>query len=190
MGYPGLVMLMFLENVFPPIPSELIVPLAGFFSTTGDMTLWGVVIAGTLGSVLGALPLYYLGRAAGEDRLRRWCDRHGKWIGVSGHDLDKSKRWFDRHGSKAVLLCRLIPGFRSYISIPAGMARMPIPQFLLYSTIGSAAWTTVLALAGRALGANYEQVEKVVGPLSTAIVVAIVLAIVVRVVRQHRRSPA
>lgn len=189
-SYPGLVLLMFLENVFPPIPSELIVPLAGFFSTTGELTLVGIIIAGTLGTVLGALPLYYLGRVAGEDRLRRWCDRHGRWLGVSGADITKSKRWFDRHGAKAVLFCRIVPGIRSFISIPAGIAKMPLPQFLLYSTVGSAAWTTVLALAGRALGSNYEQVEKVVGPISTAVLVGIVLAIVIRAVRQQRHRAA
>jgi len=189
-SYPGLVLLMFLENVFPPIPSELIVPLAGFFSTTGDMTLWGIIIAGTVGSVLGALPLYYLGRVAGEERLRRWCDRHGKWLGVSGNDIDKSKRWFDRHGAKAVLFCRIVPGIRSFIPIPAGLAKMPIPAFLLYSTLGSAVWTTLLALAGRALGNNYEQVEKVVGPISTAVLVGIVVTIVARAIRQHRHSHA
>lgn len=186
-SYPGLVLLMFLENVFPPIPSELIVPLAGFFSTTGDMSVAGIIIAGTLGTVLGALPLYYLGRIAGEERLRRWCDRHGHWIGVSGRDLDKSKRWFDRHGAKAVLFCRIVPGIRSFISIPAGLVGMPLPQFLLYSTIGSAVWTTVLALAGRALGNNYEQVEKVVGPVSTTVLIGIVAAIAIRAIRQHRR---
>jgi membrane protein DedA with SNARE-associated domain len=132
-SYAGLVFLMFVENVFPPIPSELIVPLAGFFSTTGELTLPGVIVAATAGAVLGALPLYWLGRVAGHARLRRWCERHGKWIGVSARDLDKSKGWFDRHGPKAVLLCRLVPGIRSFISIPAGMAEMPVPKFLLYT---------------------------------------------------------
>jgi membrane protein DedA with SNARE-associated domain len=189
-SYAGLIFLMFLENVFPPIPSELIVPLAGFFSTTGELSLTGIIIAGTIGSVLGGLPLYYLGRRAGEDRVRRWCDRHGKWIGVSARDIDKSKEWFERHGTKAVLICRVIPGARSLISLPAGLAHMPVGQFVLYSTIGSAVWTTALAFAGRALGRNYEDVEKFVGPVSTAVVVGIVGTIVYRAIREHTRTHA
>jgi membrane protein DedA with SNARE-associated domain len=187
-SYAGLVFLMFLENVFPPIPSELIVPLAGFYATTGQLTLVGIIIAGTIGSVLGGLPLFYLGHRAGEERVRRWCDRHGKWIGVTGRDLDKSKHWFERHGPKAVLICRVIPGARSLISLPAGIARMPLAQFIVYSTIGSAAWTTALAFAGRALGRNYEQVEHVVGPISTAVVAGIVGTILFRAFRQHQQT--
>lgn len=187
-SYAGVVFLMFLENVFPPIPSELIMPLAGFFSTRGELSLVGIIAAGTFGSVLGALPLYYAGKLAGPERLRRWCERHGKWVGFSGHDLDKSRAWFDRHGAKTVLLCRMVPGVRSLISVPAGVARMPLGRFLLYTTIGSAAWSAILAGAGKALGGNYEQVERVIGPISTGIVVAIVATILVRAVRQHRRQ--
>lgn len=189
-SYAGVAFLMFLENVFPPIPSELIMPLAGFYSSNGEFSLWGVIVAGTVGSVVGGLPLYFLGTHAGEERIRRWCDRHGKWIGISGRDLDKSKRWFSRHGAKAVFLCRLVPGVRSLISLPAGLARMPLTPYLIYSTLGSALWTTALALAGRGLGQNYDQVEKAVGPISTAVVVGIVLTIVVRAIRQHRHARA
>jgi membrane protein DedA with SNARE-associated domain len=187
-SYPGLVFLMFLENVFPPIPSELIMPLAGFFSTQGSLSLTGIVIAGSLGSVLGALPLYYAGKSLGEIRLRRWCERHGHWIGVSERDLDRSRSWFKRHGAKTVLLCRLVPGVRSLISIPAGIAEMKVGLFLLYTTIGSVVWSTFLAVAGRALGASYEKVEHVIGPISTIVVVAIVTSIVVRGIRQRRRA--
>lgn len=186
-SYPGIVFLMFLENVFPPIPSELIMPLAGFFSTEGKLNLLGIIAAGTLGSVLGAVPLYYLGKVAGEARIRRWCDRHGHWIGVSGDDLTKSKKWFERHGTKTVLLCRLIPGIRSLISIPAGIAEMNLIKFLAYTTLGSAVWTAALAGAGRSLGAKYEAVEHVIGPISTAIVVGIILTLVIRGIRQRRR---
>ncbi len=186
-SYLGVLFLMFLENVFPPIPSELIMPLAGFFSTQGDMSFAGIVAAGTTGSVLGAIALFYLGRWAGEERLRRFVERHGHWIVVSVDDLDKSRAWFDRHGAKAVLLCRMVPGVRSLISIPAGLARMSMVTFLLLTTIGSAVWTAALAYAGRALGSNYEQVEHVIGPVSTAIMVAIILALVIRGVRQYRK---
>jgi membrane protein DedA with SNARE-associated domain len=179
---------MFLENVFPPIPSELIMPLAGFFSTQGSLSLAGIVVAGTLGSVLGALPLYYAGKSLGEVRLRRWCARHGHWIGVSERDLDRSRSWFQRHGAKTVLLCRLVPGVRSLISVPAGIAEMKVGLFLLYTTIGSSVWSTLLAVAGRALGARYEKVEHVIGPISTVVVVTIVISIAVRGIRQRRRA--
>ena len=188
-SYPGIVFLMFLENVFPPIPSELIIPLAGFVSTQGKLSVIGVVTAGTLGSVLGALILYFLGRRIGAAKLRAWCDAHGRWIGLSRADLDKSDRWFERHGAKTVLLGRLVPGVRSLISIPAGVSRMEFGVFLLFTTIGSAVWTTALAVAGRLLGRNYEQVEHIIGPVSTAIVVGIVLMLVIRGIRNARTSP-
>jgi membrane protein DedA with SNARE-associated domain len=186
-SYPGIVFLMFLENVFPPIPSELIIPLSGFVSTQGKLTLTGVIVAGTLGAVIGAVLLYYLGRKIGGERLRRWCDAHGRWIGLSRSDLDKSDTWFERHGAKTVLFGRLVPGVRSLISIPAGVSSLKMPVFLFYTTIGSAAWTAALAVAGRLLGRNYEQVEHVIGPISTAIVVGIVVTLLIRGFRQRRR---
>ena len=189
-SYAGIVFLMLVENVFPPIPSELIMPLAGFVSTRGEMSFVGIILAGTLGSVLGALPLYYLGRYMGEERLRRWVERRGHWIGVSTGDLEKSQRWFERHGGKTVLICRIIPGIRSLISIPAGVARMNLPLFLLYTTIGAAAWTAALAYAGRRLGENYEAVEKYIGPASGIILGGLLLAFIVRAIRQHRRRHA
>jgi membrane protein DedA with SNARE-associated domain len=163
-------------------------PLAGFISTQSKLSLPWVILAGTVGSVLGAIPLYYLGHCAGEDRLRRWAKRHGRWIGISVKDLDKSKIWFERHGGKTVLLCRLIPGVRSLISIPAGFVRMNFATFLVYTTIGSAVWSGVLAGAGRALGSNYGKIEHVIGPISTAVVAGIVLTLIVRGIRQSRAA--
>ena len=186
-SYAGVVFLMVLENIFPPIPSELIMPLAGFVSTQGQMTFFGIVMAGTAGSVLGALPLYYLGRWVGEKRMRHWIDRHGHWLALSTSDLDKANRWFQRHGGKTVLLCRVIPGVRSIISIPAGFAHMTMPLFLVYTTFGSAVWTTALAWAGARLGQNYHEVEKYVGPVSTVVIAGIVGAFVIRVLRQRAR---
>ena len=132
LGYLGIGLLMFLENIFPPIPSELIMPLAGFTAAQGRLSFWGAVAAGIVGSVLGQLPLYYLGRLAGEEQLKRWADRYGKWLTVSHEEIERAKGWFDHHGGKAVFLCRLIPGIRSLISIPAGMAKMHLLAFLLY----------------------------------------------------------
>lgn len=176
---------MVLENVFPPIPSELIIPLSGFVSTQGRLSIAGVIIAGTLGSVIGAIVLYYVGKGIGAKRLRSWTQSHGRWIGLSTRDLDKSDGWFLRHGAKTVLLGRLVPGVRSLISIPAGVAGLDFRVFLLYTTLGSAIWTAGLAFAGRLLGRNYEQVEHVVGPVSTAVVVGIIVVLVVRGVRNR-----
>ena len=187
-SYAGVVFLMFLENVFPPIPSELIMPLAGFFSVASGLSVTGVIVAGTAGSVLGSVPLYFAGRLTGHARLRRWCDRYGKWIGFTGHDLDNSRTWFERHGNKAVLLGRVVPGVRSLISVPAGMSRMNLGVFLSYTTLGSAVWSAALAFAGRALEGNYERVEKIISPISTAIVAGIVLFILYRAIREHRRA--
>lgn len=157
-GYFGIVFLMFVENVFPPIPSEFIMPLAGFMAADEKFSLVGVIAAGTLGSVLGALPLYYLGAKVGEDRLKRFAERHGRWLTLSPEDIDKSKKWFDRHGAKAVLFCRLVPGIRSFISIPAGFNQMHLASFLLFTSIGAGIWTTLLAVAGYALRANFGQI--------------------------------
>jgi membrane protein DedA with SNARE-associated domain len=146
-GYVGLVLLMVLENVFPPIPSEVIVPLAGFMATQDRLSLLGVILAGTLGSVLGALPLYYLGRKIGDERLKSFADRHGRWLTLSRQDLDSAQQWFDRRGGLAVFLCRLVPGVRSLISIPAGIEGMPLAIFLLYTTLANldkGSWTPVV----------------------------------------------
>ena len=179
---------MFLENVFPPIPSELVMPLAGFTSSEGGLSLWGVVAAGTAGSVLGAVPLYYLGRVFGEERLAAWADRHGKWLALSGRDVRNADAWFDRHGSRVVLFARLVPGVRSLISIPAGMSNMNMVKFLLYTALGTGVWAGLLAYLGRLLGNNYERVGTYLGPVSYVVLGALVLAAVVWVVR--RRSQA
>ena len=171
-GYLGVVFLMFLENVFPPIPSELVMPLAGFVTgrEDGTMSFVGVVLAGTAGSVLGALPLYALGRYASEDRLVRWADKYGKWLTLSGEDIKKADAWFDRHGTKAVLLGRLVPGVRSLVSIPAGSSGMNMVPFLLYTALGTGVWAAALAYAGRLLGENYERVGDYVGPVSYVVI--------------------
>ena len=157
-GYFGIVFLMFVENVFPPIPSEFIMPLAGFMVTDEKFSLVGVIVAGTLGSVLGALPLYYLGAKLGEERLKRFATRHGRWLTFSPEDVDKSKEWFERHGAKAVLFCRLVPGVRSFISIPAGFNRMNLASFLFFTTVGAGVWTSLLAYAGYVLGTNFRRI--------------------------------
>ncbi len=182
-SYAGLVFLMFAENVFPPIPSEVIVPLAGYLVSRGEMMFVGVVIAGTFGSVLGAVLLYALGRKLGERRLKAFTDRYGRWLTLSRRDLDRAKGWFDRHGMVAVFFCRLVPGLRSLISIPAGIARMSFAPFLACTLIGSALWTAALAWIGYLLGSNFDKVETYLDPVTWVVFGAIGLAYLVRVIR-------
>jgi membrane protein DedA with SNARE-associated domain len=179
-GYFGIVFLMFLENIFPPIPSEFIMPLAGFMASKEQRTLSGVVLAGTIGSVLGALALYYAGYFIGEQRLKRLIDKYGSWLTISLEDLERAKGWFAKHGRLAVLVCRLVPGIRSLISIPAGIARMPLVSFLFYTAIGSGFWTALLAYGGYVLGDKFQQVEKYLNPVSYVVLLAIALIYVKR----------
>ena len=182
-GYIGIVALMFIENVFPPIPSELIMPLAGYVTTQGKLSLVGVIVAGTAGSVLGALPLYYLGRFIDAERLKSFADRHGRWFALSRDDLTKAERWFKRRGGTAVFLCRLIPGVRSMISIPAGIYRMELIRFLVYTSAGAAIWTTLLAYLGLLLGNNFTKVGEYLDPISWGVLAIIAVWYVVRVAR-------
>lgn len=184
----GVGLLMLLENVFPPIPSELIMPLAGFVAARGEMGLVAAILAGTVGSLAGATLWYAVGRAVGADRLRRWSAHHGRWLTLSPEDVDRACAWFDRHGAGAVFFGRLVPTVRTLISVPAGLARMPLPKFLLWSGLGSLAWTSLLAIAGYLLGARYQQVEHWINPLSTAVVAAIVAAYLWRVATWKRRG--
>ncbi|HEY9695380.1 MAG TPA: DedA family protein [Oculatellaceae cyanobacterium] len=188
LGYLGIGLLMFLENLFPPIPSELIMPLAGFTVARGKMELAPVILAGVIGTILGALPWYYVGKLVGEDNLKRLADKYGKWISVSSRDIEKADNWFDKHGEKAVLFCRLVPGVRTLISLPAGISGMPLVPFLIYSTIGTALWVSLLTFAGYALGDNYELVDEYLGPVSKIVFVGLVVAFVVWVVNKRRKK--
>ena len=188
LGYLGIGLLMFLENLFPPIPSELIMPLAGFTVAKGRMELAPVILAGVIGTILGALPWYYVGKLVGEDNLKRLADKYGKWISVSSRDIDKADNWFDKHGEKAVLFCRLVPGVRTLISLPAGISGMPLVPFLIYSTIGTALWVSLLTFAGYALGDNYEIVEEYFGPVSKIVFVLLIVAFVIWVVNKRKKK--
>jgi membrane protein DedA with SNARE-associated domain len=164
MGIYGVALVMAIENVVLPLPSELIMTLGGFAASRGRMSLAGVIIAGTAGSVLGALPLYYLARMAGEDKLKHWVSKHGHWLLLRPRDLDKPARWFARHGSFAVIIGQLIPGVRGLISLPAGYAKMNVLAFLLYNFIGTVVWCAVLAYIGQQLGVHYQVVHEYLGP--------------------------
>lgn len=187
LGYVGIGLLMFLENLFPPIPSELIMPLAGFTAAQGKMQLFPAIAAGVIGTVLGAFPWYYLGKVVSEERIKGWADRYGKWLGISGADIDKANRWFDRHGKKAVLLCRMVPGVRTLISLPAGINAMPMLPFLLFSTIGTILWVTLLTMTGYFLGNNYELVDKYLAPVSKIVAVTLVIALIIWIIRKRTK---
>jgi membrane protein DedA with SNARE-associated domain len=182
-GYAGVVLLMAIESLFPPIPSEVIMPLAGYMATRGEFSLFWVVVAGTVGAVLGAMPLYYAGARLGEERLKEFTDSHGRWLTVSRRDVDRASRWFDRHGAAAVFFCRLVPGLRSLISLPAGIKGMGLGRFTFYTTAGSALWTSLLTVAGYALGASFQLVGEYLDPVSWVVFTLIVLFYVARVVR-------
>ncbi|CAM3278498.1 membrane protein DedA, SNARE-associated domain [Paracoccus aminovorans] len=182
-GYLGVLALMVAENVFPPIPSEVIMPLAGFLAGSGRMSLTLTIVVGTLGSVLGTLMWYYIGLWFGEERLKRFAARHGRLLTLSPSDIDAAHGWFLRHGAMAVFFGRMIPAIRTLISVPAGLARMPMWKFLLYTTAGSALWTGILTFAGLMLHENYALVADWVDPLSKLVVVVVVAVYVWRVIR-------
>ena len=153
---------MFLENIIPPIPSEIIMPLGGFFVYKGILNFYILVIFGLLGTVLGALPWYYLGKLLNEKRLEGFVESKGKFLGITSDDLAKSKFWFDKYGVSLVFWGRLIPGIRTLISVPAGVELMPLKKFLIWTTLGSLIWVIALSFAGYAFGENYVLIESYV----------------------------
>ncbi|VUD41340.1 Inner membrane protein YqjA [Thalassocella blandensis] len=182
-GYFGILFLMLAENVFPPIPSEVIMPLAGYLVSKESMNMIMVVAAGTVGTMLGAYVLYFVGAKMGKDRLTQWSEKYGRWFAITPKDIDKTQHWFDKHGSSTVLFCRLIPGMRSLISVPAGLVEMPLLKFSLYTLIGTIAWTSLLAYIGLVLGQEFEQAKDYIGPVSTAVVIGLLGFYLYRVIR-------
>ncbi|WP_219602225.1 DedA family protein [Nonomuraea indica] len=176
LGAPGAGIAIALENLFPPLPSEVVLPLAGFTSSRGDMGLIDVLVFTTLGSVLGALALYWVGALLGRDRVLAIA---AKMPLVKPSDIEKTEAWFLKHGRMTVFFGRMIPIFRSLISVPAGVERMPLPTFLALTTAGSAIWNTAFVLAGYALGEQWELVEAYVGVGSKVVLGLVALAVVV-----------
>lgn len=179
-GYLGIFMLMVAENVFPPIPSELIMPFAGYAAADGRLSTAGVMLAGVAGSVVGTTVWYAVARLLGIERFRLLCNRLGRITTISETDIDMAVHWFDRYGRWAVLFGRLVPAIRTLISVPAGLAAMPLGRFLLISTIGTTLWTGFLTGAGFVLHESYELVEDWVDPVSTAIIILAVLIYIYR----------
>lgn len=172
------------ENLFPPIPSEVVLPLTGFSASLGEISLVGAIVWTTVGSLVGATTLYALGALLGEARLRRLAERLPL---LEPSDIDRAHAWFERHGRPAVFFGRLIPVVRSLISIPAGVHRMPIPTFLAFTLLGSALWNAALVLAGYQLGERWHVLEPYLGTLSRAVLVLGVLAVTVWILRRRRR---
>ncbi|WP_098891115.1 DedA family protein [Streptomyces sp. or3] len=193
LGGPGAGLAIALENLFPPLPSEVILPLTGFAAGQGVLTLASALFWTTLGSVVGAMALYWIGMLVGRDRM------HAIWAKlplVKVSDLERTERWFLRHGTKAVFFGRMVPIFRSLISVPAGVEHMPLPVFVLLTTLGSLIWNSLLVMAGYWLGDQWEVVETYVGVLSKAVVVLVAVALAAYVAvrlrgrnqAQHRRT--
>ncbi|MGB7251177.1 MAG: DedA family protein [Phormidesmis sp.] len=189
-GYWGIAFMMFLENLIPPIPSELIMPLAGFAASRGEMNLQVAIAFGSAGSLLGALLWYYVGWYLGLERLKALLDRYGHWVGLSSADLDNAQRWFIKRGPWTVGLCRMIPGIRTYVSIPAGVTRMALVPFLLYSTVGTILWTAFLTMSGYWLGSEYERIGAWMAPVAkvvSIVVIAVTLIWFIKRVMRRRR---
>lgn len=199
-GYFGVALLVVIENVFPPIPSEIVLPFAGFVAQQGasavnatagaaqsDTTVIGMMIAATIGSVVGALILYFVSAAIGPERLRGFVERFGKWFGVKSADLVRAEEWFDRRSNAAVLVGRCVPLIRSIVSIPAGFRRMKLTSFVVLTAIGSAVWNIALIGAGALLGDQWERVGEYVGVFQW-LVIAAVLVFLVRFVASRLKK--
>jgi membrane protein DedA with SNARE-associated domain len=184
LGALGVGLAILAETVVPPIPSEVVLPVAGYLSRTGRMSLPAVLLAATAGSLLGAVLLAQLGRWLGPTRSRRWLARLPL---VDTADVERTFAWFERHGTAAVLLGRLVPVVRSFVSVPAGVVRMPWPRFLACTLVGSALWNGALIGAGVALGTRHELVERYVGVLDVALVAGVVAVVGLGVARRVRR---
>lgn len=182
-GYLGIALLMLLENVFPPIPSELVLPFAGYVAATGKLHPVGVLLAAIAGSLLGALPWYWAGRKLGHGGLQRFAQRHGRLLTLAPEDIDHAQGWFKRHGPASVGFGRLVPAVRSVISMPAGVGRMPLPSFLLWSLVGTAVWSAVLLGVGYVLQSRYEEAKDTVEWVTRGVVAIMIGAYLWRVWR-------
>jgi len=192
-AYLTICLAMFLENIIPPIPSEIIMPLGGFFVYQQKLNFYILVFWGLLGTISGSLPWYYLGRLVNEKRLSYFLDKRGKYLGISSNDLSKSKRWFDKYGVSLVFWGRLVPGIRTLISVPAGIELMPLRKFLLWTTFGSLIWVALLTYSGYLFGENYpiiqtylDQIKYVVKPILILIFLYFFIRILIRFLKKNR----
>ena len=182
-GYWGVALLMLLETVFPPIPSEVIMPLAGVIAARGGMSLPIVIVAGTAGAMAGNVIWFGVARAIGYERFRGVVQRFGRWLTLDWNEVERVHALFDRHGNTIVFVGRMLPTVRSLVSIPAGKHKMRFVPFMIWSTLGSAIWTAALAIAGYLLRGQFERIEEVLGPLSLAVIAVVLLVYVYRLIR-------
>jgi len=192
-AYLTISLAMFLENIIPPIPSEIIMPLGGFFVYQQKLNFYILVFCGLIGTILGSLPWYYLGRLVNEKKLSDFLDKKGKYLGISSNDLSKSKRWFEKYGVSLVFWGRLIPGIRTLISVPAGIELMPLKKFLIWTTFGSFIWVAILTYAGYLFGENYpiietylDQVKYIVKPILILIISYFLIKLLIRSIKKNR----
>lgn len=190
LGYLGVALLVVLENIFPPIPSEIVLPFAGFVAQQGSESVVLMILAATVGSVIGALIMYWIAAVIGDERLHAFTRRFGKWVQIREADLTRAEEWFDRHAMSAVLVGRCVPLIRSVVSIPAGFRRMKLIPYIAYTFLGSLVWNIALVGAGAVLGENWERVEPVVATFQWIVIVVILagLARLAYVVVQRRRT--
>ena len=189
LGYLGIFLVMLAESLFPPIPSELIIPFACFAAANGDLNLFGVLATATVGAVVGMLPWYYAGRLFGLDRVRYLADRFGRIMAFNADEIDIAVHWFKRFGPIIVLFGRLIPLIRTLISIPAGLSRMSLPVFLLASTAGALIWNTFLTMAGYILHEHYHAIEAILDPLSYIVLALVVVLYILKVATWKPSKP-
>jgi membrane protein DedA with SNARE-associated domain len=186
-GYWGVAFLMFLETVFPPVPSEVIMPIAGVAAAGGRMSLLGVIASGTLGAMAGNFFWYLVARWIGLTRFRAFIEKRGRWLTMDWYDVERVQRLFGRFGGVIVGIGRMMPTIRSLISVPAGLVHMGLAKFLLWSTLGTAGWSGALAIAGYVLKQQFTEIETVLGPLSSIIIGLIVVAYVWRQLTWQKR---
>ncbi|WP_028776897.1 DedA family protein [Shimazuella kribbensis] len=192
-GYWGIFLMIMLENVFPPIPSEIVLAFGGFMTTQTDTTVFGVIVAATLGSVAGAIILYYIGSLLHINRLEKIVDRWGYLLRTKKEDIHKANQWFDKYGVWTVFFSRMVPILRSLISIPAGMAKMNFLVFIIFTTIGSIIWNAILVNIGAALGASWAKVLDYMSAYQDAVIVILVIGFVIGIIwfiRKKRNTPS
>lgn len=178
-GYIGIFLLILIENVFPPIPSEVILTFGGFMTTQTDMSVLGVIIVATLGSIGGAIILYLVGRLINKDVIEKWLDgKVGKILRFKREDVEKANGWFEKKGKYTVLFCRCVPIVRSLISIPAGMSKMKFVPFIILTTIGSAVWNTVLVVLGSVAGNSWDKIASIIDRFSDVILIILIVSAV------------
>ena len=192
-AYLTICLAMFLENIIPPIPSEIIMPLGGFFVYQQKLNFYILVFWGLIGTILGSLPWYYLGRLVNEKRLSNFLEKKGKYLGISTNDLIKSKKWFEKYGVSLVFWGRLVPGIRTLISVPAGIELMPLRKFLIWTTSGSFIWVAFLTYTGYVFGENYplietylDQVKYVVKPILILIFLYFLIKLLIKLLKKNR----